>query len=130
MSDDGDYMDDSEEEEYDDGSEDGDDAVFEAPAVQAQESSHVSLTPEECDAAAKAQVQSVVELLCCEPGVAHVLLRHFKWDRDKLTDGAPHATKMRAFISSLPCCRPRARRESVGPCLCGRARTTPTVLTS
>ena len=64
MSDDGDYMDDSEEEDYDDGSEDGDDAVFEAPAVQAQESSHASLTPEECDAAAKAQVQSVVELLC------------------------------------------------------------------
>ena len=47
MSDDEDYeMDDSEEYEP---SEDGDDEIFEAPAVQAQESTYTVLAPEDCE---------------------------------------------------------------------------------
>ena len=108
MSDDEDYMDDSEA--YDD--DDDDDEVFEAPTIQHQESAFAVLTPEDCEAKAKAEVQAVVELLCCEPGVAHILLRHFKWDRDKLTDGTPwhtHACASAVYLSAAhlpdPSCR-------------------------
>jgi len=37
-------------------------------------------------ARANAKVQEVVELLCCDAQVAALLLRHFRWDSDKLTD--------------------------------------------
>ena len=86
MSDGSDFeMEDSEE--YDP-SDDGDDEMFETPAVQAKESMFTVLEPEDCEKRAMKEVTSVVDLLCCDPAVAQILLRHFKWDRDKLTDGA------------------------------------------
>ena len=51
-----------------------------------QESTFTVLTPDECNAQAEKAVASVVELLCCEPLVAQMLLRHFRWDKDKLTE--------------------------------------------
>jgi len=83
MSDDEDYMEDSEEYVSD---EEEDDEVFEAPAVTAQESFFNVLTAEECDVQAKKAVQEVVELLCCEPHHAQLLLRRYKWDREALTE--------------------------------------------
>ena len=59
---------------------------FEAPTVAHQESTFTVLTPDECNAQAEKAVASVVELLCCEPLVAQMLLRHFRWDKDKLTE--------------------------------------------
>ena len=69
-------------------SEGGASDAFEAPPVQAVEQTFRVLTPEECLARANAKVQEVVELLCCDAQVAALLLRHFRWDSDKLTDGA------------------------------------------
>ena len=89
----------------DDYSEDGDDdQVFEAPAVQQQESTFNVLTPEECEAAANREVQSVCELLCCEASVAGILLRHFKWDRDKLTDGGCRTSARACPPPARACC--------------------------
>jgi len=98
MDDDEDYMEDSDVDEDDD----DDDDVFEGPAVTAVESTFTVLTPEECLTQAEKEVQSVVELLCCEPGAAHILLRHFKWDRDKLTDAYmadPEAVAKKAGVA-------------------------------
>jgi len=80
-------FDDSENEMSDnDYSDEGGDDVFEAPPVQVTETTFRVLTPEECLTHATASVQEVIELLCCDALVAQMLLRHFRWDRDKLTD--------------------------------------------
>jgi len=100
MSSDEDYMDDS---DYGSGS-DGDDEIFEAPAVQAQESTFSVLTPEDCEKLAEHEVQSVTELLCCPPAVGQLLLRHFRWDRDKLTDGATAACPTKNVLARPPAC--------------------------
>lgn len=86
-------MSDMDDEEYgsDGYSEDESDAeshAFETPPIQAAELAFRVLLPEECLSNAQKQVQEVQELLCCDAQVACLLLRHFKWDRDKLTDGA------------------------------------------
>jgi len=83
---------------------DGASDAFEAPPVQATEHNFRVLTPEECLARANAQVQEVVELLCCEQQVAQLLLRHFRWDRDKLTDAYmadPDAVAAKAGVRTL-----------------------------
>ena len=102
-------MEDSEE-EYDE--DDENDAVFEAPAVQHQESSFQVLTPAECEAAARQAVQSVVDLLCCEEDAAQILLRRYKWDQDRLTDGAPACALLASCERAPPKRRARARAPS------------------
>ena len=47
-----------------------------------------TLDPSECERQAKDSISKVVELLCCEPSVAQLLLRSYHWDKEKLTDGA------------------------------------------
>ena len=74
------------DEEY--ASDGGGSDAFEAPPVLVVEAVFHVLTPAECLARAEAQVQEMTELLCCDPMVAQLLLRHFRWNRDKLTDGA------------------------------------------
>ena len=79
------------EEDYEDDSEyESDSDAFEAPPVLAVEQPFRVLSPEECLAKAQEQVDKVVELLCCDAQVAQLLLRHFCWDRERLTDGVPH----------------------------------------
>ena len=98
-----DYSDDgSDGASSDDGN--GSDA-FEAPPVVAQDSRYHVFSPEECLRQAEAKVKDVCELLCCQPDVAHLLLRHFRWDHDKLTDGD---------LCAACCLRPE-------PCCCARA---------
>ena len=78
-------MDDS---DYGSGS-DCDDEIFEAPAVQAQESTFSVLTPEDCEKLAEHEVQSVTELLCCPPAAADQIglgIKYFPrpWALDRL----------------------------------------------
>ena len=108
MSDEEDYMDDSEEGDDDEYN----DTVFDLPTVQHQESVFHVLTPDDCDAAAKQQVQSVQELLCCDADVAHILLRQFRWDRDKLTDGA---RRLSSCLRTSCCAAPSAPAPAPAP---------------
>jgi len=78
-----DYQDDmsEEEEDYDDSDE-----CFDEPAVVQQDSQYEVFDKAACDAMAKKQVVEVAEVLCCDLDVAQILLRHFKWDRERLTE--------------------------------------------
>jgi len=71
-------------EEYESNDDDG---AFEAPPVVRQDTAFSVMRPAECLAQAQQHVLAVTELLCCSAEVATVLLRHFRWDRDKLTEG-------------------------------------------
>ena len=68
---------------------DGASDAFEAPPVQQTEVAFNVLSPDECQALAQKEVRDVVDMLNCEESVAQLLLRHFKWDKDKLFDGMP-----------------------------------------
>ena len=83
---DSDVMEDSEQEYYSD--EDDDEQCFESEPVQAATSSFEGFDAAGCLELAQAEVRSVSELLCCSCDVSALLLRHFRWDREKLTDGA------------------------------------------
>lgn len=88
MSDD-DLMYDSDDNVFDDGEdedEDEDDTAFEGPVPVAKEASFAVLDKARCQALAQAKLRSVMELLCCEAGVAQMLLRQYKWDQDKLVE--------------------------------------------
>jgi hypothetical protein len=41
-----------------------------------------------CLALALKEVEELCELLCCSEDVAGILLRQFRWNREKLTEGA------------------------------------------
>ena len=77
--------------------------AFEAPPVVAVEPTFRVLTAEQCLERANAKVAEVVELLCCDTQVAALLLRRYRWDTDKLTDGAPrHRRRLRARAPRPP----------------------------
>lgn len=80
-------MSDSEEQSFDEEGSDQDDAAFEGPPPVAKKKSYDVLDPVMCLASAQKQVETVVDLLCCEPAVAQILLRRYKWDQDKLIEG-------------------------------------------
>ena len=71
---------------------------------------------------AEAEVRSVSELLCCSCDVSALLLRHFRWDREKLTDGAPAPLPAhRPFVRSSACCpspAPAAMPFCLRQCTC------------
>ena len=84
-------MDDSDEEmsydsEYDD---DNESDAFEAPPITHHESMFAILDEPECLRLANKAASEMAELLCCDLDTAATLLRRHKWDKDKLTDGAP-----------------------------------------
>ena len=112
---DSDYGEASDMSDYDDGSD-----AFEAPPIVAQDSLFHVLLPEDCEQRARAQVKDVCELLCCEPDVAQLLLRHFRWDRDKLTDGAPSSSSCCPPPLSVCVCLPSAVPVLDRLCACGR----------
>ena len=86
-------MSDDDEYEYDEDDEDEDDDVgfADAPPVQRMETTYRPLDPEACRALATRRVDEVKELLCCDGTVAAMLLRFFRWDQEKLMEGAPRA---------------------------------------
>ena len=71
-------MSDSEEQSFDEEGSDQDDAAFEGPPPVAKKKSYDVLDPVMCLASAQKQVETVVDLLCCEPAVAQILLRRYK----------------------------------------------------
>ena len=84
---DSELMEDSEAEEYYSDDEDEDEQCFESEPVLAATSSFQVFDAAGCLELAQAEVRSVSELLCCSCDVSALLLRHFRWDREKLTDG-------------------------------------------
>ena len=88
MSDDEDeYMYDSDE---DDSAEYLDEEGFDAPPVEAHEQVFSVLDGATCLECAQTEVRDTSDLLCVPAATAEVLLRAFRWDREKLTEGAPH----------------------------------------
>ena len=86
-------MDDSDVEMEWSDSEDGstleDDAqVFDSEPVRQTSIGFEALDAAECRQLAQQAVRNMSELLCCQPDVSALLLRHFRWDREKLMDGA------------------------------------------
>jgi len=96
--------------------------AFEAPVVQKEEVPYKTFTPEQCDAMAKAKIREVCEPLCCDPVNAQLLLRSYKWDSERLTDGErlhpPQTARALAadcpLPARLPCRRNSARLRE--PC--------------
>jgi len=84
MDDEDSYFDDMEGEEEDDDDDSAD--CFDEPAVEQHQAAYSVLDGPTCHAMATKQVVEVAEILACDMDVAQVLLRHFKWDQEKLTD--------------------------------------------
>jgi len=78
------YMDDS----CDDTSEVDDEPCFDAEDVPKATLPYTVLDPTACAALAQKEMQAVIELLCCNEEVAGILMRQFRWNREKLTEGA------------------------------------------
>jgi len=86
-----DWSDDEEEDGmYDDDAEDDDDedgdGAFNEPLVSKQESTFDVLEEDACRSMAQKKVVEAAELLACELDVAQQLLRHYKWDQEKMCD--------------------------------------------
>ena len=97
-------MDDSDEEmewddSLDDASEEDDEHCFDSEPVRQASCSYEALDASACQQLAQQAVHNVSELLCCQPDVSALLLRHFRWDREKLMDGA---TRPRARPPARP----------------------------
>ena len=100
---------------YDEDDCDDSDDAFEAPPLAKPDSVYAVLTPTEAAEHASKQVVEVTSVLNCDREAAILLLRHFRWDRDKLMDGAlPSAER------SLPLCRSDTPWRALA-CLCGPA---------
>ena len=69
-------------------SSDDDDVGFaDAPPVQRVEQSFTALDGDGCRAMANTCVDEVKEVLCCDAETAAMLLRVFRWDKEKLMEG-------------------------------------------
>ena len=91
MDDDDDFYDEMSQDDYDEESDD----CFDEPAVVQQDSLYKVLDEATCASLAQKQVVEVSEVLCCDIDVSQTLLRHFNWDREKLTEGAfPHSSSL------------------------------------
>lgn len=77
--------DDESQEDFDDDEEGFESALVRRPAAAEWE----VLDRERCLELAEQQVKAISELLCCQSEVSAILLRYFRWDREKLTNGAP-----------------------------------------
>ena len=90
--DDEDYMSEDEEDEEDGG-------FLDEPAVHRQETSFQVLDQAACLSLAEKEVSETSELLCCDRETAALMLRMYRWDREKL---------MEVCSLFLDCSRPRA----------------------
>ena len=69
-------------------SSDDDDVGFaDAPPVQRVEQSFTALDCDGCRVMANTRVEEVKEILCCNAAIAAMLLRFFRWDKEKLMEG-------------------------------------------
>ena len=67
---------------------DDDDVGFaDAPPVQRVEQSFTALDGDGCRVMANTRVEEVKEILCCNAAIAAMLLRFFRWDKEKLMEG-------------------------------------------
>ena len=74
-------------------SNDDDDVGFaDAPPVQRAKASFTALDSDGCRAMANTHVAEVKEILCCDAAIAAMLLRFFRWDKEKLMEGK-HASQ-------------------------------------
>ncbi len=96
-----DYSDDDMSEMGDDGSDD-DVGFADGPPVQRQESTFTPLDNEGLRVMAGNRVDEVMELLCCDRNVAAMLLRFFRWDQEKLMEGAPPAPLLLPPVGAFP----------------------------
>ena len=87
-------------EDSDDGFDSGADSdasagIDDGPAIERQISEYKVLNAGDCSAAAQKQVREVAELLCCDEETCSLMLRYFRWNREKLMEGntrrRPHA---------------------------------------
>ena len=89
MSDDDDAgfaMSDDDEEMCDTSEDDG--GFADAPPICKRLQSFTALDGDGCRAMANACVDEVKEILCCDAPTAAMLLRFFRWDKEKLMEGA------------------------------------------
>ena len=96
MSDDESMDDYYDEDEDEDSAEYLDEDGFDAPQVEQSEAAYEVLDAAQCLELAQAQVRELSELLCCESETAEWLLRDFRWDREKLTEGAAPSPPVRS----------------------------------
>ena len=73
-------------------SDDVDVGFADAPPVQRVEKSFTALDGDGCRAMANTRVEEVKEILCCDAAIAAMLLRFFRWDKEKLMEGK-HASQ-------------------------------------
>ena len=83
-------------EDSDDGFDSGADSdasagIDDGPAIERQISEYKVLNAGDCSAAAQKQVREVAELLCCDEETCSLMLRYFRWNREKLMEGVLHA---------------------------------------
>ena len=94
MSDDEDFSDDDDvgfpmsDDEMCETSSDDDVGFASAPPVQRVEHSFTALDGAGCRAMANTCVEEVKEVLCCDAASAAMLLRFFRWDKEKLMEGS------------------------------------------
>jgi len=65
--------------------------IDDGPAIERQISEYKVLNAGDCSAAAQKQVREVAELLCCDEETCSLMLRYFRWNREKLMEGMLHA---------------------------------------
>lgn len=71
----------------DDEEYEGFDDCFDEPTVAKKDKPFQVLDETTCHALATKAVVDVSEILCCEIDVSQSLLRYYKWDRERLTEG-------------------------------------------
>mmetsp|Transcript_2911 Transcript_2911/g.9172 ORF Transcript_2911/g.9172 Transcript_2911/m.9172 type:complete len:439 (+) Transcript_2911:58-1374(+) len=65
---------------------DPEEEIFDSEPIRQQTQTFTVLDASECLALAQKEVDEVRELLCCSEEVASILMRQFRWNREKLTE--------------------------------------------
>lgn len=89
---------------------DPEEEIFDSEPIRQQTQTFTVLDASECLALAQKEVDEVRELLCCSEEVASILMRQFRWNREKLTEGeeAPAAEACSSSLALTAACHPRA----------------------
>ena len=86
----------------DDDDDDNDVGFADAPPVQRIEQPFTALDSDGCRAMANTRVDEVKEILCCDAPMAAMLLRFFRWDKEKLMEGKALPSEQLA-TTQTPC---------------------------
>jgi len=90
---------------------DPEEEIFDSEPIRQQTQTFTVLDASECLALAQKEVDEVRELLCCSEEVASILMRQFRWNREKLTEGED-APAAEACLLALRSQRPATRAQS------------------